>query len=226
MKHNIMIAKGVLVLALLPACGSDNPVETPPISGSDWPDPGKKESVMYYVQRAYTERNSSRYIQILDEGFTNFLSDGDVNNGLPQQWDRQQEVGITDNLFSKKQVPDPNNSGHFLPLVKSIEMDVQYENGVTWTEVNPSSAPTETWYQTTVFYFFQITVLPEGATEDLTYYPDINSKAQFTVRNAGTDSKPVWKLVEFHDLGSGTLARMLAASTEQSTWGKVKSLYR
>jgi hypothetical protein len=226
MKHYLAIAAGILVLALLPACGSDDgtgPIEDPP---PPWPDPSAKENVLYYVQRAYSERNSPRYLQILDDGFTNFLSDADVNNGLPAQWDRQQEVEITDNLFSKTMVPDGNNPGHFLLLVKSIDMDVQYENGVTWSEVNPSSAPTETWYTTTVFYFFQITVLPEGATEDLTYYPDNNSKAQFTVRNAGTDSKPAWKLVEFRDLGSGTRATLLAASTQQTTWGKVKSLYR
>lgn len=176
------------------------------ITNDPWPDLTTKEDVLYYVQRAYSDRNSSRYENVLDDGFTNYLSDGDVNNGLPDQWDRGIEVGLTRNLFSKSAVPDVNRPGHTLPLVKSIEMDIKYESGVSWVEVIPSSAPTEKWYTTTAFYFFQITVLPEGATEDLTYYPDNNSKAQFTVRdvNAGTGKDPKWQLVEFRDLGSGS----------------------
>jgi len=185
-------------VALTSSCIFDpKPSDTPPVENQDpWPDLSTKEDVLYYVQRAYSERKPNKYEQVLDGGFINFLSDGDVNNGLPEQWDRQQELAITDNLFSPTRVGD-------LPLVKSIDMDVQYESGVSWVEVIPSSAPTEKWYTATAFYFFQITVQPEGATEDLTYYPDLNSKAQFTVRNTGTDAEPVWKLVEFRDLGAG-----------------------
>ena len=220
------LAAALLAALLFSGCG-DDPVD-PPIPPIDpWPALSAKEDVLYYVQRAYNERNESKYEDVLDEGFVNFLSDGDANNGLPAQWDRQTEVTSINNLFSKTQVPDPNRPGHLLPLVQMIEMDVQYEAGVTWVPVTPMSAPTETWYTTTAYYFFQITVLPEGATENLTFYPDLNSKVQVTVRNNGTDSKPVWKIVEFRDLGAGgSLAQLHTKSPQQVTWGGVKALYR
>lgn len=212
------LAAAFLAAFVFSGCG-DDPVQ-PPIPPVDpWPDPSAKESVLYYVQRAYNERNSGRYEQILDDGFKNFLSDGDVNNGLPEQWDLAQEKTVTRNLFSKTQVGD-------LPLVKSINMDLLYENGVTWTEVVPTSAPTETWYSASVYYSFQILVHYDQIDEDIVYYPPGSSKAQITVRNAGTDSKPDWKLVEFRDLGGGSLATLRMASTEQTSWGKVKALYR
>lgn len=189
----------VALIALTSSCIFDPDEETPkdPVIPDPWPALTEKEDVLYTLQRSYVERRIERYETILDDGFTFFLSDGDVNNGLPVQWDRDVEVNANRNLFSRSRV------GSF-PLVKSIDMDVQFESGVQWVPVIPASAPTETWYTTTAFYFFQITVEQEGQTEDLTYYPDANSKAQFTVRNVGTDDDPSWVLVEWRDLGAGT----------------------
>ncbi len=65
-----------------------------------------------------------------------------------------------------------------------------------WSPVVPDAYPDETWYTTTVFYNFQIDVDP-----DTQYQPAANSKAQFTVRNIGSDAAPQWRLVEFRDLG-------------------------
>ena len=47
-----------------------------------------------------------------------------------------------------------------------------------------------------MFYDFQIDVEP-----DMTYINNPGAKAQFTIRNAGTEEAPLWKLVEFRDLG-------------------------
>jgi hypothetical protein len=202
LKRSSILVVLVALVALTSSCIFDPKQDTgggPPPS-DPWPDLSAKEDVLYTLQRAYIERKSDRYESILDQGFNFFLTDGDVNNGLPVQWDRGVERDATRNLFSKTQVrPD-------LPLVKSISMDVQYETGVVWVEVvNPPAAPDETWYTTTAFYYFEITVAQPGGAEDLTYLPDPNSKAQFTVRNAGTDAKPRWQLVEFRDLGAAGL---------------------
>jgi hypothetical protein len=48
-----------------------------------------------------------------------------------------------------------------------------------------------------VFYDFSIEVEP-----DTKYIPFAGAKAQFTVRNAGTEANKNFKLVEFRDLGS------------------------
>ena len=200
-RSSILIALMMLMTAVVMTSSSCifDPKETnggDVINDDPWPSLKNKEGVLETLQRSYNERTISHYQDILDQGFTFFLSDGDVNAGLPVQWDRGVEVSATTNLFSKSKVGD-------LPLVKNIEMDVSFA-GAVWVEVIPASAPSEIWYTTTAFYFFQITVDQEGTDEDLTYYPDTNSKAQFTVRNAGTEAAPRWQLVEWRDLGAGT----------------------
>jgi len=68
---------------------------------------------------------------------------------------------------------------------------------LAWVEVQPEDFPTETWYATTVFYTFTFEMEP-----NTTYIAQNGAKAQFTVRNTGTDQNPHWELVEFRDLGS------------------------
>jgi len=76
-------------------------------------------------------------------------------------------------------------------------MDIRAEEGVSWTQFNPASAPSETWYSTTLFYDFKIQIDPN------TYIPLPGAKAVFTVRDAGPRGKYAhhWQLVEFRDLG-------------------------
>ena len=73
-----------------------------------------------------------------------------------------------------------------------IDLDITWEDGVTWSE---APAGTETWYYTTVFYHFTIKI------GDTTYIPSSGTRAQFTVRDAGTSEKAHWMLVELNDLG-------------------------
>ena len=152
-----------------------------------------KSDVLFNLQKSYNERNITRYDQILDNGFTFFLSDADVNNGFPVQWDRSEELIANTNLFSR----DADSQGRW-PLCTSIQMDVQFEGNLQWLEVIPDAAPNETWSTATLFYDFQIEVLP-----DTKFIPVPGAKAQFTVRNAGTDTDPKWQLVEWRDLGAG-----------------------
>jgi hypothetical protein len=70
--------------------------------------------------------------------------------------------------------------------------DADGHSTVQWSE---QVSGTETWYYTTVFYHFTIKI------GDTTYIPNAGAKAQFTVRDAGTNGKHLWKLVEFRDLG-------------------------
>jgi hypothetical protein len=45
------------------------------------------------------------------------------------------------------------------------------------------------------------------------------------LRNIGTDATPEWRLVELRDLSSGPGAAF-RLSTQTSTWGAIKALYR
>jgi hypothetical protein len=174
-----------------------------------------KSHVLTNVELAYNKRRIDWYQKVLDQNFTFFIWTGDVNGGPSTIWNRADEVDINTKLF------DQNNTE--LPC-QSIFMDIRTEDGLSWIEVTPESAPTETWYQTTLFYDFKFEISPN------TYIPLTGAKAVFTVRDAGTfgEYDHHWQLVEMSDLGDATMAstRMSAASTEPTTWGKVKSLYR
>ena len=180
---------------------------------SDYMPLTTKVAVLNNLEVAYNQRKIQEYEKILDNGFTFFLSEGDVNGGLPVQWDRSTEIEANTNLFSETSDPQ----GRW-PLCTSIQMDVKFDDPLIWTEI---PGPGETWYTTTVFYEFQIEVEP-----DTNFLPVPGAKAQFIVRNAGTDDAPQWQLLEWRDLGAGNLLALRATSTEESTWGKVKSLYR
>jgi hypothetical protein len=99
-------------------------------------------------------------------------------------------------------------------------MDILFEDGVAWTEVFPPGG--ETWYMTTVFYEFKFDMEP-----DHTYISVPGARARFTVRNAGTEDAPLWKLVEMRDLGAdGLFSTVASGGTEATTWGAIKAVYR
>lgn len=205
----------VLVLAMLAlACDDpEGPIIIPP---PEYPPLTTRTAVLHNLELAYNRRNITKLDELLDENFTFFLSEGDVQNGLPPQWTRETELQASTHLFSRNrdtEVPPR------WPLCTDIQLDLLIEANLQWIEL---PAPGETWYSTTVFYDFLIEVEP-----DTRFLPISGAKSQFIVRNVGTDDAPQWRLVEWHDLGSGILAAARAgAETEETTWGSVKALYR
>ena len=111
-------------------------------------------------------------------------------SGLPDSWDRTVEIEVNTLLFDKEP-PAP------APKCQSTFMDIRLEDGISWIAINPESAPTETWYQTTLYYDFKFEISPN------TYIPITGARAVFTVRDVGKfeDKDHHWQLVEFRDLG-------------------------
>ena len=170
-----------------------------------------RQQVILNIEKAYNQRRIDSLDQALDANFTFYLATGDVGNGLPESWDRVEEVYVNSRLFDKNYAVLP---------AQSIFMDIRTENGVKWIESNPESAPDETWYSATLYYNFKFEISPN------TYIPNQGSKAVFTVRDAGTPTAHHWQLVEIRDLGGSSSLRAAAAATEPTTWGSVKALYR
>ena len=184
LKRSIFLLCSLAVLmAAVSSCIFD-PNPTPPTP----PKPVQKEEnlterwhVLNNIEVAYNKRRSDIYSKLLDVDFTFFYTEGDVGGGgVPVQWGRD--------------VEDPATAG-LLGDADKVDMDIKWEDGLSWVKVIPASAPAEEWFTTTVFYDFTIDI---GET---TYVPDAGSKAQFTVRNDGTAETPKWQLVEFRDLG-------------------------
>jgi hypothetical protein len=213
---NNLLRVCVLMVAMtaLFAVACDDPESPPPGEpGPSFQNLTERSHVLNNLQAAYNTRSLTKYQELLDANFTFFLAPGDVGGGMPEQWGRTDEVSIHTALFN------PNYGGP-APRCTKIIMDVVFEDGLTWTAVTPASAPTETWYTTTVFYDFGFDMEP-----DTHYSNGPGAKVVFTVRNAGTDDYPHWQLVEMRDLGDLSL-RAGTSLTETSSWGQVKALYR
>jgi hypothetical protein len=213
----------LIAAALFCGCGDE---EQPVGSGAP---PGKtfqpltaREHVLNNLELAYTQQKYSPYAELLDPAFTFFFSPGDVGGNIPEQWGRTEELSVAARMFDKSLNEPP------YPTCRSIRMDLKFENGVQWVEVKPDDFPDETWYTTTVYYEFTFEMLP-----DMTFIAVPGSQAQFTVRNAGTEDAPQWRLVEWRDVGPNSAAPQSSVGIsdrsnptgESPTWGRVKALY-
>lgn len=150
-----------------------------------------KENVLNNIEYAYFNRSWQVYKDLLDEEFTFFFAPGDVGGEIPEQWDENSEIGATTNLFDSR-----FGDGSEFPICRSIRLDLELEN-IQWLEVIPDGYPDETWYSTFIFYTFTFEMDP-----DKTYIASNGARAQFTVRNIGTETAPHWQLIEFRDLGA------------------------
>jgi len=190
----------VALLATVSACGNDD-IETPPLSQNPIENLTQREDVLLNVESAYNARRIDWYSAVLDPNFTFFLSPGDVNGGLPASWDRAEEIAVNMRLFDKNYTDLP---------CQSISMDIRTEDGISWIEITPESAPAEKWYQVALFYEFKFEIAPN------TYISATGAKAVFTVRDAGPygEYDHHWQLVEFRDLGDDALASLSSSQSQ------------
>jgi hypothetical protein len=195
-----------LALAMLSlSCGDDS--TTPAPNTPAFQDLSQKNHVLNNFELAHNKRDASHYTALLDDNFTFFYTEGDVGgSGTPVQWGRSEDVPITSALFAS---------------VDKLDFDLSDPNGITWDTL-PAPGGTEDWQITTVYYKYTIKI------DDTTYIPNSGAKMSLTVRNAGTEEAPQWKLVELHDLGGPSLraSARRSAVTEPTTYGRVKALFR
>lgn len=149
--------------------------------------------VLNNIEYSYKTRRTDIYDELLDDNFTFYFSPGDVGEGTPETFNRSEENDATGRLFTSNEQTTPED-----PVCRSMRLDLVFEkDNLNWVEVIPENFPDEKWYTTTVFYTFTFEIEP-----NTTYIAQNGAKAQFTVRNTGTEQAPHWELVEFRDLGS------------------------
>lgn len=180
-----------LIVAAMSSCIFDPKPDPgdPPVPPASYEDLSARWHVLNNVEVSYNKRNINKYDELLDLEFVFFLSPGDVGGEIPAQWDRATEILYNTRLF------DPNYDN---PQCRSIQMDIQMpedKSRISWVEIEPT--PGEKRYVTTAFYTFRFDVAPDTQYESVP-----GAKAQFTVRNVGTEDAPQWRLIEFRDLAS------------------------
>ncbi len=212
MKAHLYCLILLAALAFVASCSEDDPVD-PGDSISTYQPLTTREAVLNNIELAWTDRESGRIDELLDAGFVFFLSARDVAQGLPAYWSRADELQATTSLFN-------SSTGTTGLVLSSLHFDIQFDE-VEWHPIHPPSAPTETWYTTTVPYTFTI-VTEQGDR----YIQPPGAEAQFTVREVDAGGSREWRLLEWRDFVD-TVARALgSASTAQDTWGAFKALYR
>ena len=203
-------------LAMLVACDPD-PVRPGGTPAAAYENLSQRAHVLNNLELAYNKRNITKYDELLDDNFTFVLSPGDVDAGLPPQWGRAEELQYNRDLF------DVNYAGQ--GRCKSILLDVVWEDSLVWQAETMPSAPGETWYTATAYYRFKFEFEP-----DITFVNLSGAKAEFVVRNAGTDAAPHWQLVEMYDSDAILLSTFrvtrVGTTRESMTWGGIKALYR
>jgi hypothetical protein len=197
------------------ACDDDPSSPPPPPPQSGELNLTQRWHVLNNIEYAYQARRPDVYDELLNADFTFFFSPGDVGGGIPETWSRTEDLEATTRLFNSNQQSDPPAD----PVCRSMRLDLVYDkDAMTWIEIEPDDFPGEKWYTTTNFYSFTFEMEP-----NTTYIAQNGAKAQFTLRNAGTEQNPHWELVEFRDLGSTALRSVPLG--QASTWGSIKSLY-
>jgi hypothetical protein len=205
-----MMALAALALV---SCEDDPQRPTGPIP--TLPEAIAREDVLTLLQSACNDRHVTLYSKVLDADFTFYFAPGDVGGRVPPDWGRAEEMDAVGRMFK-----DSGSPGY--PRVTSLSMDIDFETTIQWVEVIPASGAQESWFSATCFYDM---VMAVSTGDDYITVP--GTKAQFTVRNAGTEAEPKWRLVEMRDLGAPTPAPLAAAaSTEKVTWGGAKALFR
>lgn len=221
MKRWLALTGFTVVLAFGVAC-EDVDCSTcplPPDPPQSYQDLSQRSAVLNNLELSYNRVHISKFEELLDQNFTFYPFSGDVGVGgdIPPQWSREVEIAATRHLFDKNYVDSDPSDGVQEPC-KKIFMDVRWEDGMQWQRVPQDNG--ESWYAAMAFYNFQFDI---GENDHFINNP--GSRAEFTVRNAGTDDDPHWQLVEMRDLDQDMRASSSSA-TYTITWGRVKSLYR
>jgi hypothetical protein len=210
----------ILVLPFVYSCGDDDSVNG--IVDPPDPDPYRsltvRDNVLFNLEKCWNERNIERFDELLDSNFVFVFSAADVKNGdvLAADWDRAAEMSAAANMF------DPNYVSSIRDPVSSINLTLTYGEGENfWAPFLPDEEefPGETWFSKSFRY--RLTV----ETGDYTYVGD-NILASVTLRQApggGGD----WRIVSWRDDNNNALNETArgGSSTQDTTWGKVKSLY-
>lgn len=214
-RSNISTFSFLLLLALTPACSEDDPAAPEPDNSVLSREPlTSRNAVLNNIEYAYGNLQADVIDELLDSDFTFFLSAADVADGLTEYWTREDEMQVTMSMFASSTRPAEL-------LIRSMRVDIRFDEA-EWSSFVPPSAPGETWYTTTLFYTFTVEIEP-----DITLVAIPGSKAEFVVREDATGSGTEWRLVEWHDLGASLAsATRGAAAVSESTWGKVKELFR
>jgi hypothetical protein len=188
-KRSILILLSVVLVAGLTTSCILDPKEEKNV---DPPEPVvfkdllERDDVLFNLGLAYNERAMVEYNRLLDDNFVFIFSEADFNSGTTaEQWERAAEVESNTKILSQSN-PDPNR-------VISIDLVLDYVEGLWTEEASPPEFGDESWFGKTVTYRLVV------KTADSWEYRAIDLKARYTIRWAETDNGDYWRIVRWRD---------------------------
>jgi hypothetical protein len=192
-RYAVLALIGIVILSFNSCILDPEKGKTPPKPSEPYkPLDGERDNVLFNLQKAYNERTSWRYDELLDLDFVFHFSNADIKNGnvSVEQWGRIEEIGATKNLF------DPNFSKPGVEPASDIDLSLSYAQGDnSWTQKTPEDQvkyPGETWYEKLVTY--ELTV---KSGEKI--YNGVAIEASFVVRWATVGDKHFWRIIAWRD---------------------------
>jgi len=207
-----MLAALAIACLVFTAC-DDDPAEPKKVTPSAYQDLTQEWHVLNNLAEAYDDKNVTRFEELLDAAsFVFYFDPGDVGGQLniPTQWDYAAELQSATNMFTG----EPGLNDNPILTIDLFLFDIE---NVAWSDVSAHpDFPGETLREAVVRYDYFI-----DTTKDLQHITAGEPVARLIVRNVGG----TWKIARWYDQPGGALLRA-GASTEESTWGQVKALYR
>ena len=181
-----------------------------------------KDDVLFNLQKAYNERNDIQYAKILDQNFTFFFSQSDIDDpdiNVPTEWHKAREITSANNMFNGFAPPNQPEL-----QITDIKLYLTYTTGENeWARDpgTPTNHPGEDWFSKTVTYNMTIDL----AGPDTFQSTHIN--ASFLIRFAEVNGDSIWQIVVWRDDVLSALSQTSQAptGTNETTWGRIKTLY-
>jgi hypothetical protein len=197
-----LISLTLIVMLGLWGCGDDSTEPPPPPSGPEYRDLSEEWHVLNNLELSWDDMNLSRYQELFDpDNFVFFPNPDDVGkNGVPNQWGYAEEIQSAANMFSQAGGREDNPVVHIDVTLYDIET-------AQWESVESVDFPGETLRQTVVHYTLRIETVGE-----VTYVtPEDLPRSRFVVRHI----EGKWKLVDWYDIGGGSLSRLRADAVDR-----------
>ena len=209
-RDRVIAIAGIACVSALLSCGGSGDSTTAPSTPTYTLT--TKSQLFSDLTKAFNRHDPAAYAKLLDHNFVFYLSAFDQTTGA--EWDRATEVDYTSKLLDL----DYDGSLQCDSVYFAFHYDLPY---ITYHVFTPASAPNESWYQTTLSCSF---LFHFGL--GVTFGSASNNTMTFVIRNAGTESAPVWKFVEIHDNGSPELGSGgKDGDVYLMSLGRVKALY-
>ncbi len=171
-------------------------------------DPADKEGVVQNLLLSYLNTDIERYVELLHDDYLFFFQEGDYEPGQNHYLMREEDMRCTRNMFLAA-------NGQYEPHIDRLQL--RLDDGI-WYPVNEiGGEPCDDCWMTERYYYI---VLNIGET---TYIG--NDVVIIYLKSVGSGEGNSYRILRVHDVET-RYSNMEAVSTEEESWGALKSLYR